>query len=423
MTPFLTEFAASPTDVDWLRARRAEALERARATGWPSPDEEDWRHSRIADLDLGRFAPAEGPSPESEEEKAANSPVMGAIGHFSQLVVTYDGYAVHREGERAPGLEIIDLGEAAEEAGSLGEPGRELFGDLNTAAAPHPVLVRTAPGAQIQDPVVIAHWLGQEAASAWPRTIVEAGDGSSLSVVELWFSADVESLLVPRTEISGGRDAVVRHVVISDLGPRAWQLANLSARAGVGGEVTSATVALGGAYCRFRIDAELLHDAGDVRLLAAYFGDGHQVHDFRTVQSHTAEKTSSDLTFKGAVSGSARSVYSGVIRVNPGARGTSAFLTNRNLVLSDEAKAYSVPNLEIISENDLRSCGHAATSGPLDPDQVFYLESRGVPTDVARRLIVLGFFDEVVSKVPVPGLREVVRQRVGARLSSTEGIA
>ncbi len=112
-----------------------------------------------------------------------------------------------------------------------------------------------------------------------------------------------------------------------------------------------------------------------------------------------------------------------MIRVNPGASGTSAFLTNRNLVLSSEARAFSVPNLEIVSENDLRSCGHAATSGPLDPDQVFYLESRGVPTEVARRLIVLGFFDDVVSKVPVPGLREVVRERVGRRLLSTEGIA
>ena len=112
------------------------------------------------------------------------------------------------------------------------------------------------------------------------------------------------------------------------------------------------------------------------------------MHDFRTMQDHAAPRTTSDLLFKGAVGDTANSVYTGLIRVRPGAAGTNAFQTNRNLVLSEGAHADSVPNLEI-EENDVK-CSHASAVGPVDEDQQYYLESRGVPTDVAERLIVLG---------------------------------
>ena len=118
-------------------------------------------------------------------------------------------------------------------------------------------------------------------------------------------------------------------------------------------------------------------------LLAVYFGAARQMHDFRTLQDHRAPKTTSDLLFKGAVAGAAHSVYSGLIRVEKGARGTNAFQTNRNLVLAEGARADSVPNLEI-EENELR-CSHASAVGPIDEEQRYYLESRGVPPEVAGR--------------------------------------
>ena len=134
------------------------------------------------------------------------------------------------------------------------------------------------------------------------------------------------------------------------------------------------------------------------------------MHDFRTVQHHQAPKTRSDLLYKGAVANSARSVYSGLIRVEKGARGTNAMQTNRNLVLHEGAHADSVPNLEI-EDNDVR-CSHASAVGPIAEDQRFYLESRGVPTDVADRLIALGFLDEVLRAVAVPGLVAGAREHV-----------
>lgn len=415
------DFAPAPTDHAWLRDRRAAAAARFAERGMPSPEEEDWRHSRVAEIDLRRFPPAEHPSPESEAEHAASLPVVSAIGQFALLAVTYDGYLVHREGVE-PGITLTDLSQAADST-DLEGAGPDVFAELNTAQAPSPLLIEAAAGAMAEKPVVVVHWAGQDGTSTFPRTIVRAAKASQLTVVEVWLSDDVEALVVPRTELDAARDAVLRHVVLSDLGPRVWQIASTTARSGPGGSIISGTVALGGEYSRFRIDADLLADGGEAQLIAAYFGDGHQVHDFRTLQDHTGKRTSSDLVFKGAVTGSSRSVYSGLIRVNPGASATSAFLTNRNLVLSDDATAYSVPNLEIINENDLRSCGHAATSGPIDEDQVFYLESRGVPTEVARRLIILGFFDDVLERFPVEGLRSVARDRVAAKLLTTAGIA
>jgi Fe-S cluster assembly protein SufD len=149
-----------------------------------------------------------------------------------------------------------------------------------------------------------------------------------------------------------------------------------------------------------------------------YFGEGHQMHDFRTIQAHVGPHTRSDLLFKGAVANSSHSVYTGVIRVEKGAVGTNAFQTNRNLVLGEGAHADSVPNLEI-EENDVR-CSHASAVGPIDEDQRFYLESRGVPTQIADRLITLGFLDEVLVRTPVPAVLPWLRQHLSDKLDRAE---
>ena len=169
------------------------------------------------------------------------------------------------------------------------------------------------------------------------------------------------------------------------------------------------TASLGGEYARFRTESVLAGQGGSAELLAAYLGDGSQVHDFRTLQEHGAPRTKSDLVFKGAVAGTARSVYSGLIRMRHGAKGADAFQTNRNLVLSEGAHADSVPNLDI-EENDVR-CSHASAVGPIDREQRFYLEARGVPPAVAERLILLGFFDDLWARITAPGSSRPSRRR------------
>jgi Fe-S cluster assembly protein SufD len=150
------------------------------------------------------------------------------------------------------------------------------------------------------------------------------------------------------------------------------------------------------------------------RQIALYYADGDQMHDFRTMQDHAAPKTHSDLLFKGAVQGRAKSVYTGLIKIRHDAKGSAAFQTNRNLTLSSGAWAESVPNLDI-ETNDVK-CSHASTVGPIDDDQRFYLESRGIPPHIAERLVVLGFFDEVLEQLPVGPLASQLRQQVSAKL-------
>ena len=155
-------------------------------------------------------------------------------------------------------------------------------------------------------------------------------------------------------------------------------------------------------------------EGGESDQLAVYFADGAQMLDFRTLQDHDAPRTRSDLLFKGAVEDVARSVYSGLVHLRPTAQKANAFQTNRNLVLSEGASAESIPNLEI-EANDVK-CSHASTVGPIDDDQLYYLESRGIPPEDAERLIILGFFDDVLERLPVSSLSDGLRRSVVDKL-------
>ncbi len=180
--------------------------------------------------------------------------------------------------------------------------------------------------------------------------------------------------------------------------------------------VTAGLAGFGGDYARLRTDCRLTGRGASGTLLAAYFGDGDQTLDYRTFQDHAAPDTTSNLLFKGTVSDRSRSVYTGLIRVAKDARGTNAFQTNRNIKLSEDAWAESVPNLQI--ENNDVHCSHASAVGPIDEEQRFYLESRGVPTTVAERLIVAGFFAEVFDALPTAVLRPQLDAAVAAKLTA-----
>jgi Fe-S cluster assembly protein SufD len=224
--------------------------------------------------------------------------------------------------------------------------------------------------------------------------------------------------VVPVTEIVVGRAARVGHVTLQQLGLATWQVGLQVSRVDAEATFRSTSVGFGGDYARLRTDCRLVGRGATGDLDAVYFGEGDQTLDFRTFQDHLAPDTTSDLLFKGAVGGRSRSVYTGMIRVAKSARGTNAFQTNRNVKLSDHAWAESVPNL-MIENNDVR-CSHASAVGPIDEEQRFYLESRGVPTDVAERLIVSGFFGEVFAKLPVAGLTPLLARTVAAKFERRE---
>ena len=172
-------------------------------------------------------------------------------------------------------------------------------------------------------------------------------------------------------------------------------------------------MALGGSYARLRTDSALQGESGTSQLRAAFIGRDDQMLDFRTLQDHLAPRTTSDLLFMGAVADRSHSVYSGLIRVRRGAVRSDAMQTNHNLVLDEGAHADSVPNLDI-EENDVK-CSHGSTVGPVDEDQRYYLESRGVEPEVAERLIVAGFFENIAEQVPVAGTRSMIGRALADR--------
>ncbi|MEJ5255478.1 MAG: Fe-S cluster assembly protein SufD, partial [Acidimicrobiales bacterium] len=303
---------------------------------------------------------------------------------------------------------------------AAGEPAEpvDVFAALNAEHATDPVVLQVPSGVEIAAPLVVVDWLGTQGAAVFPRLVVQLDAGARVAVLEWHGSSDVHALACPVTDLSVGPGSRLGHLVVQQRGVRVWQIASQRSAVHEEGAIVAAQVGLGGDYARSRTDCRLEGRGASGKLLAAYFGEGAQTLDFRTFQHHIAPQTTSDLLFKGAVGGSSRSIYTGLIHVGRQARGTNAFQTNRNIKLSDHAWVESVPNLEI-ENNDVR-CSHASTVGPVDEEQRFYLESRGVPTAVAERLIVSGFFDEVLSQLPVPAARSLVDDEIDRRLERSD---
>jgi Fe-S cluster assembly protein SufD len=394
----------------WLVDRRTGAAERALAAPLPTSAQEVWRYSPVDKLDLDAYHPADPAPPARPELTGLAASLVGALSERSGLVVTVDGALAHAEGD---GLRVEEA--SADLLGAVVPP-HDALTDLHDAFAASPMAVVVPRGRSVAQPLVVVHVVTGGGVLACPRLVVHAQEGSEASVVEVFVGADdpAGALVLPFTGLVVEQGAHLRHAAVQALGPAAWSLGHAGSRVERDATLQSLVVALGGAYARLRTDSALTGLAAESTLLAVYVGDDDQVHDFRTMQEHLAPRTRSELVFKGAVGGRSHGVYSGLIRVHKGAKGTQAFQTNRNLVLSETAHADSVPNLEI-DENDL-ACSHASAVGPIDPQQRFYLEARGVPPQVADRLIVLGFLDDVLARSPIPGLRGPIALELARRV-------
>ena len=355
-------------------------LEQLATVELPTTDEEIWRYSRIGDLDLTAF------------HQVAHLPEI--TGPTEYVEVSGD---------------TVDL-----------FPGEtpDVFAGLNRDSASQ-VRVVVPAGTVVDEAITITHTIAADGALVCPRLVIDAGADSQVTVIERFVSAaDGAALVLPVLQLSAGPAARVNYLAVNELSVSAWAIGNQQAVGARDSSTLLATVALGGDYARVRTEARVSGPGASTRQVALYFAGGDQMHDFRTIQDHDAPHTNSDLLFKGAVQDHAASVYTGLIKIREHARGTVANQTNRNLTLSEGAWAESVPNLEIYT-NDVK-CSHASTVGPIDEDQRFYLESRGVRPDVAERLVVLGFFDEVLMQLPAQGLAEGLRAQVAAKLNIGE---
>lgn len=427
--------------------RRAEAWERFSSSNVPTEAEEVWRYSGIDAFDWDAFAPE--PPTKAGGQGAALAVarrLADSLGPRAGLVVTRNGSieAIEMAPSAPETLSVVAARSAPGDSGpeTLGVTGRahDAFGELHDAFVADVVLVTVDSKAVVPEPVIVVHLIepGSQdgpGIAVFPHTLVNMHASSEAGIIEIIAPAaggDVlpagdesdhapnATLVVPVTELIVPDDTHLRYANLQVLGQATTSIAVQASRVGRDASLQSFTAGLGGRYARVRTDSVLVGQSGRTSLLAAYLGTGEQVHDFRTQQDHHAPRTESQLLFEGAVADTARSVYSGLIQIRKGARGANAMQTNHNLVLSEGAHADSVPNLDI-DENDVR-CSHASTVGPIDEEQRYYLETRGIAPSVAERLIVLGFFSDLAGRAPFPGVgrwvEEAVHRRMAGRLST-----
>jgi Fe-S cluster assembly protein SufD len=378
------------------------------ALTWPTPADEVWRYSRVDRLALTGLSFA------SRVDSRANLPAP--IGVPCATVHIVDGLVVSisvtPEAESG-GLSIrhalgSDSHELIDEVPAIAVDGGDAFVDLSVAAAQDTVLIEVARGKTINGVVHIINEVASGGTFIPARVIVRVGETAAVSIVERVIGEGSGSVFAPLTQLHVGQAATLRFVTVQELGDGCTQLAHQHCVTERDATLRTMAVALGGSYARIRTDAVITSQGGFNELLAVYFGAGTQMHDFRTMQHHVAPRTTSELLFKGAVEDASQSVYTGLIKIAVDAPQTVANQANRNLLLSPTATAESVPNLEI--ENNDVKCSHASAVGPLDDDQRYYLESRGVPPEEAERLIVIGFFADVLDRSPIPGVADALSQ-------------
>ncbi len=382
---------------------RAEALERYRELPAPSSNDEAWRFTDLAGFDPDSFA-AEGEA--RVPERALDIDVAGLA------TVTEAGIEI----ERAPaGVTFAPLPEEHEQLyGLVGWD--EKFAAHNAAMWTHGLLVHVPAGVRLDEPLYVRIANAVEGGSLFWRLLVIAGAGSSFSLIEDYQSSDprLSAYSNAVVELYVEHDAKLEYVSLQNLSQETWHFASHHARVERDAELDWVAGGFGSKKGKIRIQNDLAGPGATSRVTGAYFADGSQHLDYDTFQEHMAPNTESDFAFKGALRDESSAVWRGMIRVEPEAQRTNAYQENRNLMLSPKAHADSIPGLEILA-NDVR-CTHGATLGRVDREQLFYLMARGLSRQEAERLIVRGFFQDVLDRIELLPVREALGAALEARI-------
>ncbi len=404
MNPFSNQIKDIFPDTVSIREQRDSALEKLSETEFPSPEQEIWRYSKIFDLDLESLKP----SFSSPDDKKTESSFLDT--KDLSLVSINDGWLGSPKGSNFLDSSQVYLGSLADMGKefahieeNFNKP-KDFFDCLNRSYNPETLVIDVPDGVALESPIYIKIQSVTSDLVVCPRIVVNLGENSEVKIVEHHLSGTGVSLSIPVLDVHVGQNSRLKHCVIQNLGEETWQVSKQNFQLEKDSYVEMFTAAFGGDYARSEIRCDLKGRGSEAYSAAAYFGKGEQTLDFRTFQKHEAPDTTSKLLFKGALDEDSRSIYSGLIKVLPEAIRTKAQQTNRNIKLSENAWAESVPNLEI-ETNDVM-CSHASTVSGIDEEQLFYLESKGIETSVAERLIIAGFFDGVISKVFDPLLVE-----------------
>jgi Fe-S cluster assembly protein SufD len=379
-------------------ADRGALLKRYQAIPLPDTSMEAWRFTDLSGFDPDAFA-------------VPNGHVRGQTPAVSdQGMLEIDAAAVASVGEAG-----VQVGEVPEGV-TFEALTDDKFTAHNAALWKHGLLVRVAKGVELEKPLYVRIASTEADASLFWRLLVVAEEGSRFSLIEEYVSGSpgISAYSNAVTELFVEQGAKLEYVSIQNYSAETWHFATHHARVERDAELDWVAGGFGSRRGKVRIQNDLAGPGATSRVTGAYFADGTQHLDYDTFQEHIAPNTTSDFAFKGALRDQASVVWRGMIRVEKDAQKTNAYQENRNLLLSEQAHADSIPGLEILA-NDVR-CTHGATLSQVDRDQLFYAMARGLTRADAERLIVRGFFQDILDRIELPPVREALAEALEARI-------
>jgi len=394
---------------EWFRDQQCAAWQQFESLPNPTRKDQAWRFSNVNLLDLAPFKISGALSEDDRKNVLKYS--RGLEQHASRMVFANDQLIerdVISEDLKKRGVIFQPLERAIVEHADLFRKyfmsteatlGSAKFAALHRALVSSGTFLFVPRGTEIEQPIEIFHWLRHDNMSIFPHLLLVTDELAKVTVIEHFRSCNrtAPGFACGVNDLIAGPGAKVTYVCAQNWGENVVALQMNSTTVDHDAAAMSLNLNLGSRYSRFESLSRLIGEGGRSDLLAVSVAKDQQEFDARTLQDHISPHTASDLLYKNALDDRARCTFGGLIRVEPHAHFTDAYQKVRNLLLSDDAEANSMPGLEILADNV--RCTHGATSGQIDEDELFYLRTRGIPVPVAQRLIVTGFLDEVIQRL------------------------
>jgi Fe-S cluster assembly protein SufD len=400
-------------------------------TPMPSRKSEEWRYTDLSDLNPESFTPVSCEGDRVKSIADLPAPVRRALASDREragVLARHNGCVEHLhldETLQAKGVIYAPLLDVAEDRPEILEqflfqsgvaPMEQKLWGLHMALLSGGYVLYVPAGIQIERPIHAFRYLDEAGGVLSTHSLIIAEAGARVTCIDEYVSPDMEqeSLSLNGVEIFGAEGATVSYLALQQFGRGVKHFSMQHSNTGRDSTLNGFNVTLGADMARADVTSHLEGEGARSEMLALWFGDRDQHFDHHTLQNHEAPSAHSDLLYKGALTAQSNSVFRGLIRVAEGAQLTDAYQTNRNLLLSPDASAVTLPNLEI-GADDVR-CSHGATVGQVDDTMLFYLMSRGLSREQSERLLVFGFFDEVLGRVPGEGVRTRIRESIEAKI-------
>jgi Fe-S cluster assembly protein SufD len=412
---------------DWFREQQAAAWEKFESIPRPTRKDQLWRFSNVDLLDL---APFKVSHTLTDDDRANVLKYSRGLNEFAARLIFANDQLIERnivsDDLKKRGVIFQPLERAMVEHADLfrkyfmSQPtvlGSAKFAELHKALVSNGTFLFVPRGVEIEQPIEIFHWLRGEGVSVFPHLLLITDELAKVTVVEHFRSCDARAsgFACGVNDLIAGPGAKVTYVCTQNWGENVVALQMNTTTVDHDASAMSLNLNLGSKYSRFESLSRLVGEGARSDLLAVAVAGNEQEFDSRTLQDHISPHTASDLLYKNALDDRARCTFGGLIRVEPHAHFTDAYQKVRNLLLSDDSEANSMPGLEILADNV--RCTHGATSGQINEDEMFYLRSRGISTKTAQRLLVTGFLNEVIQRLDQPAIAEHLRNLIDRKFA------